>query len=152
MIDGQVRERLETLRDEIARLNTAVSAREAEIQGLIVGSVANFEGSYVRFYDGTNYVFMGVERQIIRGDGSTIVLTGPSLTLSDDPLNFQDGDDGLDFGIYKEDDEIAFSAGILEGRRVETIDEIRGADMTRVINYYLRTARENLLRGIYNKK
>jgi hypothetical protein len=152
MIDDQVRERLETLRDEIARLNTAVSAREAEIQGLIVGSVANFEGSYVRFYDGTNYVFMGVERQIIRGDGSKIVLTGPSLTLSDDPLNFQDGDDGLDFGIYKEDDEIAFSAGILEGRRVETIDEICGADMTRVIDCYLRTARENLLRGIYNKK
>ena len=152
MIDSQtIIKKLEQLRAEVSKLNTEANAKEAEIQNLILGSIANFEGSFVRFYDGTNYVFMNVERQIIRENGSTIVLVGPSLTLSDDPLCFQDDDDGIDFGIYKEDDEIEFNTKVLEGGRIETIDIITKHDMAFVVDYYINTMKENVLRGIYSK-
>lgn len=152
MIDRQaIIEQLEQLRAEVSKLNTEVNAKEVEIQNLILESIANFEGSFVRFYDGTNYVFMNVERQIIRDNGSTVVLVGSSLTLSDDPLCFQDDDDGIDFGIYKEDDEIEFNAKVLEGGRIETIDIITKRDMAFVVDYYFNTMKENVLRGIYSK-
>jgi hypothetical protein len=152
MIDRQaIIEQLEQLRVEVSKLNTEANAKEVEIQNLILNSIANFEGSFVRFYDGTNYVFMNVERQIIRDNGSTVVLVGSSLTLSDDPLCFQDNDDGIDFGIYKEDDEITFNTQVLEGGRIETIDIITKHDMAFVVDYYFNTMKENVLRGIYSK-
>lgn len=152
MIDRQaIIEQLEQLRVEVSKLNTEANAKEVEIQNLILNSIANFEGSFVRFYDGTNYVFMNVERQIIRDNGSTVVLVGSSLTLSDDPLCFQDNDDGIDFGIYKEDDEIMFNTQVLEGGRAETIDIITEHAMTFVVDYYFNRVKENVLRGIYSK-
>ena len=152
MIDSQtIIKKLEQLRAEVSKLNTEANAKEVEIQNLILDSIANFEGSFVRFYDGTNYVFMNVERQIIRDNGSTVVLVGSSLTLSDDPLCFQDDDDGIDFGIYKEDDEIEFNTKVLEGGRIETIGIITKHDMTFVVDYYFNTMKENVLRGIYSK-
>jgi hypothetical protein len=152
MIDSQtIVKRLELLRAEVSKLNAEVNAKEAEIQNLILSSGTDFENSFVRFYDGTNYVFMSVERQIIRDNGSTVVLVGSSLTLSDDPLCFQDNDDGIDFGIYKEDDEITFSTQVLEGGRIETINTITKHEMAFVVDYYLNTTKENVLRGIYNK-
>ena len=152
MIDSQtIIKKLEQLRAEVSKLNTEANAKEVEIQNLILESIANFEGSFVRFYDGTNYVFMNVERQIIRDNGSTVVLVGSSLILSDDPLCFQDDDDGIDFGIYKEDDEITFNTQLLEGGRIETIDTITKHDMAFVVDYYFNTMKENVLRGIYSK-
>lgn len=146
MIDSQtIVKRLELLRAEVSKLNAEVNAKEAEIQNLILSSGTDFENSFVRFYDGTNYVFMSVERQIIRDNGSTVVLVGSSLTLSDDPLCFQDNDDGIDFGIYKEDDEITFSTQVLEGGRIETINTITKHEMAFVVDYYLNTTKENLL-------
>lgn len=153
MNDSQsITKQVELLRAEISKLNTEANAKEVEIQNLILSSGADFENSFVRFYDGTNYVFMNVERQIIRENGSRIVLVGSSLTLSDDPLCFQDDDDGIDFGIYKEDDEIEFNTEILEGRRVKTIEVINKYDMMFVVDYYRRTVKESILRGIYFKK
>ena len=153
MIDSQtIIKKLEQLRAEVSKLNTEANAKEVEIQNLILSSGADFENSFVRFYDGTNYVFMNVERQIIRENGSRIVLVGSSLTLSDDPLCFQDDDDGIDFGIYKEDDEIEFNTEILEGGRVKTIEVINKYDMMFVVDYYRRTVKESILRGIYFKK
>jgi len=95
---------------------------------------------------------MNVERQIIRENGSTIVLVGPSITLSDNPLYFQEDEETIDFGIYKEEDEIEFSARIFEGVGNETIGIINSYDMSFVTDYYFRMVKENLLRGIYNKK
>ena len=153
MIDSQtIIKKLEQLRDEVSKLNTEANAKEVEIQNLILSSGADFENSFVRFYNGTNYVFMNVERQIIRDNGSTVVLVGSSITLSDDPLCFQDDDEGIDFGIYKEDDEIEFNTEILEGGRIETIDIITEYDMAFVVDYYLNTMKENVLRGIYSKE
>ena len=153
MNDSQsITKQVELLRAEISKLNTEANAKEVEIQNLILSSGADFENSFVRFYDGTNYVFMNVERQIIRENGSRIVLVGSSLTLSDDPLCFQDDDDGIDFGIYKEDDEIEFNTEILEGRRVKTIEVINKYDMMFVVDYYRRTVKESFLRGSYFKK
>jgi len=153
MNDSQsITKQVELLRAEISKLNTEANAKEVEIQNLILSSGADFENSFVRFYDGTNYVFMNVERQIIRENGSRIVLVGSSLTLSDDPLCFQDDDDGIDFGIYKEDDEIEFNTEILEGGRVKTIEVINKYDMMFVVDYYRRTVKESILRGIYFKK
>lgn len=153
MNDSQsITKQVELLRAEISKLNTEANAKEVEIQNLILSSGADFENSFVRFYDGTNYVFMNVERQIIRENGSRIVLVGSSLTLSDDPLCFQDDDDGIDFGIYKEDDEIEFNTEILEGGRVKTIEVINKYDMMFVVDYYRRTVKESFLRGIYFKK
>ena len=150
MNDSQsITKQVELLRAEISKLNTEANAKEVEIQNLILSSGADFENSFVRFYDGTNYVFMNVERQIIRENGSRIVLVGSSLTLSDDPLCFQDDDDRIDFGIYKEDDEIEFNTEILEGRRVKTIEVINKYDMMFVVDYYRRTVKESILRGIY---
>lgn len=146
MIDRQaIIKKLEQLRAEVSKLNTEANAKEVEIQNLILDSIANFEGSFVRFYDGTNYVFMNVERQIIRDNGSTVVLVGSSLTLSDDPLCLQDDDDGIDFGIYKEDDEIMFNTQVLEGGRIETIDTITNHDMAFIVDYYYRTMKESVL-------
>lgn len=152
MIDTQtIKKQVELLRAEVSKLNAEANAKEVEIQNLILNSGVDFENSFVRFYNGTNYVFMNVERQIIRDNGSTIVLVGSSLTLSDDPLCFQDDDDGIDFGIYKEDDEIEFNTGILEGGRVKTIDTITKHDMVFVVDYYFNTMKENIFRGIYSK-
>ena len=152
MIDTQtIKKQVELLRAEIAKLNSEASAKEAEIQNLILSSGVDFENSFVRFFNGANYVFMNVERQVIRENGSMITLVGSSLTLSDDPLWFQDDDDGIDFGMYKEDDEITFNTEILEGGRIETIDIITEHAMTFVADYYFNRVKENALRGIYDK-
>ena len=71
--------------------------------------------------------------------------------MSDDPLWFQDDDDGIDFGMYNEDDEITFDTEILEGGRTETIDIITEHAMTFVVDYYFNRVKENALRGIYSK-
>ena len=152
MIDTQtIKKQVELLRAEITKLNSEASAKEAEIQNLIMSSGVDFENSFVRFFDGANYVFMNVERQIIRENGSMITLAGSSLTLSDDPLWFQDDDDGIDFGMYNEDDEITFDTEILEGGRTETIDIITEHAMTFVVDYDFNRVKENALRGIYSK-
>ena len=152
MIDAQtIKKQVELLRAEITKLNNEASAKEAEIQNLILSSGVDFENSFVRFFDGVNYVFMNVERQIIRENGSMITLAGSSLTLSDDPLWFQDDDDGIDFGMYKEDDEITFDTEIFGGGRIETIDIITEHAMTFVVDYYFNRVKENALRGIYDK-
>ena len=124
---------------------------EAEINTIMIDGSADFENSFVCFDNGTNYVFMNVERQIIRENGSTIVLVGPSITLSDNPLYFQEDEETIDFGIYKEEDEITFNTQVLEGGRIETICIITKHDMAFVVDYYLRTTKENVLRGIYSK-
>ena len=81
MIDTQtIKKQVELLRAEVSKLNAEANAKEVEIQNLILNSGVDFENSFVRFYNGTNYVFMNVERQIIRDNGSTIVLVGSSLT------------------------------------------------------------------------
>ena len=152
MTDNQIKNRLKDLKSEISALNTKINAKETEIQNLILENGADFENSFVCFDNGTNYVFMNVEHQIIRENGSTIVLIGPSLTLSDNPLHFQGGEEGIDFGIYKEEDEIVFSTRIFEGVGNETISIINSYDMSFVADYYFRMVKENLLRGIYNKK
>lgn len=152
MIDTQtIKEQVELLRAEITKLNNEASAKEAEIQNLILSSGVDFENSFVRFFDGVNYVFMNVERQIIRENGSMITLVGSSLTLSDDPLWFQDDDDGIDFGMYNEDNEITFDTEIFGGGRIETIDIITERAMTFVVDYYFNRVKENVLRGIYDK-
>ena len=144
--------KIEELRQKIASLNVEINECEAEINTIMIDGSADFENSFVCFDNGTNYVFMNVERQIIRENGSTIVLVGPSITLSDNPLYFQEDEETIDFGIYKEEDEIEFSARIFEGVGNETIGIINSYDMSFVTDYYFRMVKENLLRGIYNKK
>ena len=151
MTDNQLKNRLNTLKSEITALNTEINTKEAEIQNLLLENCADFENSFVCFDNGTNYVFMKVERQIIRENGSTIVLVGPSITLSDNPLYFQDDEETIDFGIYKEEDEIEFNTRIFESVGNETIGIINSYDMSFVTDYYFRTVKENLLRGIYSK-
>ena len=143
--------KIEELRQKIASLNVEINECEAEINTIMIDGSANFENSFVCFDNGTNYVFMNVERQIIRENGSTIVLIGPSITLSDNPLYFQDDEETIDFGIYKEEDEIEFNARIFEGVGNETIGIINRYDMSFVTDYYFRMAKENVLRGIYSK-
>lgn len=144
--------KIEELRQKIASLNVEINEHEAEINRIMIDGSADFENSFVCFDNGTNYVFMNVERQIIRENGSTIVLVGPSITLSDNPLYFQEDEETIDFGIYKEEDEIEFSTRIFEGVGNETIGIINSYDMSFVTDYYFRMVKENLLRGIYNKK
>jgi hypothetical protein len=44
-----------------------------------------------------------------------------------------------------------FNTQILEGGRIETIDIITKQDMAFVVDYYINTMKENVLRGIYSK-
>lgn len=144
------RERIAALRDEISTLDKEINAKEAEMQDLILKSGADYENKYIRFYTGQVYIFMKVDRQIIRD--SEIVLVGPSLRMTDDPLSFENSNDYIACGYYGEEEEIRLNSHILEGTTVETISIISKEDMMFVVDYYLRTVKENVLRGIYNKK
>lgn len=138
--------KIKSLTKEIDELQDQVREREYEIERIIVESAGNFEGSYIEFYDEDEYVFMKVERQVVRYSGRLICLYGPAIRLPDTPLREQDeDDDGIDLGSYDESDYIQFGPQVLQGSSVSTIRKITKKDMGVVLDYYINTMKKNLI-------
>ena len=139
-------EKIKALEHEINELQLQINSKDYEIEKIIVEAGANFEGSYVEFYDGEEYVFMKVERQILRSNGRTINLQGPSIRLNDNPLHESyDEYDGFDWGSYDESDGFSFGSKVLQELTVETVRKISKKDMTFVLDYYINTMKKKLI-------
>lgn len=142
---NELSEKIKALGKEISELQDQINDKENEIERLIIGTGGNYEGSYVEFYDGDEYIFMKVERQNIRNNGRSINIQGPSIRLPDTPLREgEDDDEGLDMGSYDESDGLSFGPAILNGTRLETIRKITEDEMRLVLDYYINTMKEKL--------
>ena len=135
------------LKEEIRCLQKQIDEKEIEINRIITEAAANFEDSYIEYYDGEGYVFMKVERQIIRDGGSKINLQGPAIRLEDSPLNEDyDESEGLGTGSYDEYDGFDFGPDVLQGCiTVERIRKITRDDMVFVLDHYIDTLKKNLI-------
>jgi hypothetical protein len=138
--------KIKDLKEEIQSLQKEINEKEVEVERVIVESKANFADSYVEFYDGEDYVFMKVERQIVRAGGAKIYLQGPAIRLDDDPLSESYNDyDGISMGSYDENDGFSFGLKVLEDCTVEWIRKISKEDMIFVLDYYINTVKKNLV-------
>lgn len=135
--------KIKDLKEEIHSLQKQINEKETEIDRVIVEAGANFEGFYVEFYDGEEYVFMKVERQIIRDSGAMINLQGPAIRLDDSPLNEDYG--GISMVSYDEADGFSFGPKVLQGLTVEWIRKITKEDMVFVLDHYIDTMKKNLI-------
>lgn len=134
------------LKEEIRRLQKQIDEKEIEINRVLVKAAADFEGSYIEYYDGEEYIFMKVERQIIRDGGSKINLQGPAIRLEDSPLN-KDYEEDEEFGMgsYDEYDGFSFGPKVLQGLTVERIRKITRDDMVFVLDHYIDAMKKNLI-------
>lgn len=138
--------KVKDLRKEVRSLEKQINEKEVEIERVLVEAGANFKGSYVEFYDGEEYVFMKVERQIIRDSGTMINLQGPAIRLDDSPLNEENDEcDGISMVSYDEADGFSFGSKVLEGYTVEWIRKITKEDMVFVLDHYIDTMKKNLI-------
>lgn len=137
--------KLDEYKEKVRQLNQQLNECYCEMDKIIVESGDDFRGSYVAYFDGDDYVFMKVERQNIRNNGKNINLQGPAIRLCDDPLSAPKDDDGIDIGSYDEHDGFSFGSGVLEGKTYEHIRKISKKDMSRVLDYYYNSMKENLL-------
>ena len=139
-------ERINVLKEDIRVLQIQINEKMEEIDRTFVEAGADFENSYVEFYNGEEYVFMRVERQIIRSGGCVINLKGPSIRLNTNPLDedYEEGD-GFDWGSYDETDDFSFGPQVLQGLTIESIHKITKKDMTFVLDYYMNTLKKNLI-------
>ena len=138
--------KIKNLREEIYSLQRQINEKEVEIDRVLVEAASNFEGSYVEFYDGEEYVFMKVERQYFCDGGVKINLQGPAIRLDDSPLNEDyDGCDGISMVSYDEADSFSIGPKVLLGLTVEWIRKIEREDMVFVLDCYINTMKKNLL-------
>lgn len=134
------------LKEEIRRLQKQIDEKEIEINRVLTEAAADFEDSYIEYYDGEEYVFMKVERQIIRDGGSKINLQGPAIRLEDSPLNKDyEEDEELGMGSYDECDGFSFGPKVLQGLTVERIRKITRDDMVFVLDHYIDAMKKNLI-------
>ena len=134
------------LREEVRSLEKQINEKEVEIERVLVEAGANFKDSYVEYFNGEEYVFMKVERQIVRAGGVKICLQGPAIRLDDDPLSKSYDDyDGISMVSYDEADGFSFGPKVLEGHTVEWIRKITKKDMVFVLDHYIDTMKKNLI-------
>ena len=135
-------EKIKSLRSEIIDLNTEISKKEVEINKIWVENEADFEGSYVEFFNGDDYIYMRVEKQTIWKFGYALHLEGPAITLDDSPLeDFED----ISFASYNESDVLFVDADVLKGIKDERIRKINKKDMKFVVDAYCRTIKDNFI-------
>ena len=138
--------KIKDLREEVYSLQKQINEKEAEIDRVLIETASNFEDSYVEFYNGEEYIFMKVERQIIRDSGIKINLQGPAIRLDDNPLDEDyDMGDGIAIASYDVSDGFSFGPKVLEGHTVEQIRKISKEDMALVLDHYIDTIKKNLI-------
>lgn len=139
------KKKLEELQETLRTLNQAVNKCQCSIAKIITDEGADFEGSYVVYFDGDDYIFMKVELQNIRGDGHIINLQGPALRLSGNPLERDEDDDDIDYSSYDESDGFSFTSSTLTEESCDTIKKITKEEMEKVLDYYANLLKEKLL-------
>ena len=139
------KKKLEELQETLRTLNQAVNKCQCSIARIITTEGADFEGSYVVYFDGDDYIFMKVELQNIRGDGHIINLQGPALRLSGNPLERDEDDDDIDYSNYDESDGFSFTSSALTEESYDIVKKITKEEMEKVIDYYANLLKEKLL-------
>lgn len=134
------------LKEEILQLQNKIDKKKIEIDRILFEADGDFEGCYVEFYDGAEYIFMKVERQIIRDNGSKINLQGPAIKLDDSPLNEDyDYDGELGMGSYDYNEGFTFPVIVLDGNKFQRIRKIEKDDMVFVLDHYVDVLKKNLI-------
>ena len=133
-------------KNAIRELNREIAEREFEIKEIILQNGADFQDSYIEYYDAreSQYIFMKVEKQVLETYGQRIRLEGPTIALDDNPLTFQDNDDELQGGFYDELNYISVDTEALSKTSASSIRKISKEDMTLVLNYWVETMKEKL--------
>lgn len=139
------KKKLAELEETLRVLNQAVNRCQCSIAEIVTDEGADFEGSYVVYFDGDDYVFMKVEMQNIQGVGRIINLQGPALRLSGNPLERDEDDDDIDYSNYDESDGFIFTSSTLTEESCDTIKKITKEEMEKVLDYYTNLLKEKLL-------
>lgn len=143
-LTSEQEKKIGALREEIHALQKQANSKEAEINHILLEVSLDFKDSYVEFFSGDEYVFMKVERQIIRDAGAQISLAGPAILLDTDLVGKNRGEE-INSGIYEEEYAFAFSPKILLGVDFKWIRKITQDEMSLVLDYYMNTMKKNLI-------
>ena len=137
--------KIDELKGKISSLNIEINKYEGEIDDIVTEAGGNFEGSYVVFSHGDEFIFMKVETQVLT-QWHNIQLRGPALRMPVNPLlDDEDMYDGTDSGAYDEWDSLTINTGTLLGVTTQTIEKITKEQMETVLEFYVRNMKENLL-------
>lgn len=148
MITEEEKKKIDTLREDIRQLDRKRTELQAEIDKLVVGGGAEFEGSFVKYHDDEDdYAFMKVERQSMTNEGRLIYIMGPVIHLDDDPLDAreEDEDPEITYASYEEDGCESIVASMLQDIDICSVEKISREDMEYVFECYRKTMREKLL-------
>ena len=145
-LDEKSAVRIDELKKTIRGLNQDIVKCETEIKDILASNGADFDGSFVQYYDAQEavFIFMKVEKQTLVKFGHGIRLEGPAITLDDNPLTFKDMDDELQSASYIDLDCINVSADVLNETSASSIKKISKGDMEYVLKCWAETVKEKL--------
>ena len=137
-------ERIEELKSKIAKLDRERAEYECEIDKIYVATSHDFEGEYVEFYNGDNYIYMRVEKQLVSNYGFALNLEGPAVEFDSNPL---EDTESITWGTYNDVEGLYVSASLLKGTSNQTIRKITKDEMIKALDIYFSTIKDKLIQN-----
>lgn len=145
----EAKKRINEILAEIEEHQMAINDLEWEVEKINLKENADFTSKYICYYNGLGesdeYVFMRVEKQIYRKNGTVIHLQGPAIILDNDPLNKEDGYPDVYHGEYDQYYSFDINEVIVMGRSFAHIREISESEFAKVLNFWHKTMKNALI-------
>ena len=141
-----LKKKVDVIDKEINKHEKEILKLEDEINVLFIENAGDFTNSYVKYFDGSKYKFLFVEHQCsaVQAEKHALCLDGPMITLYDDPLSGELGEDGTVVGEYDEDGFIVVPGKVLQGLGVGAIKKISKVEMDQVINAWTKSMKTRM--------
>lgn len=125
-------DKIEALKREIWEIDREISEKEVERQKkaseidrlYIEAHGGTYLGSYICYEDENGYTFMKVMEQWISEKGDAIVLSGPSISADDNPLDDDYDEDFIDCVKFNNYDRISFGSMVMQDLAFETVRKL----------------------------
>ena len=136
-------ERIEAIEKEIHSLNVQINEKYQEIEKIYLQWGHKYKDSYIEYFDGEKkeYVYMKVEREVIREEEMKLELSGPALIMDDTPLIDDEAwDDEYErpdicSGVFDYFYEINVCPNTLAGHTYSTIRKIKKEHFKHVLTF-----------------
>ena len=131
---------------EIETLESAISSLQYELEKINLRENADFTSKYVCYFDGEKdeFVFMHVDKQIYRKNGTVIHLQGPAIILDNDPL--EDDESEICNARYEEFCGFDINEKIITDMAFSKIRTITEAEFTTVLNFWHKIMKKALIK------
>ena len=138
-------QRIGSLTEEIRSLDVEINKKRDELEQIYLNDLEYSAGSYVQFYDDINgcFDFMLVNSIRVKNGCRYGLLSGPKITLHENPLEMEDPDEEVTWGEYTDDGSLRIEAGNLDGTSASELSVITKEDFTFVLDYWVRNMKRN---------